>query len=79
MDGFSKGERIKLYGQGLGWLLGPRKGMFRRLLPMIASYYRPGFHPNDLPTVHNYDAWLRAYAESADPLAAGEAMHRAAA
>lgn len=79
MDGFSKGERIKLYGKGLGWLMGPRKGVFRRLLPMIASYYRPGFHPDDLPTVHNYQAWLAAYAETADPLAAGEAMHRAAA
>ncbi|MFX6099865.1 metal-dependent hydrolase, partial [Acinetobacter baumannii] len=57
MDGHSVPERVKLYSKGLGWLMGPRKGVFGRLLPMIASYYRPGFHPNHLPTVHNYEAW----------------------
>lgn len=79
MDGYTVRERVSLYGRGLGWLLGPRKGVMRRLLPMIASYYRPGFHPEDLPTVHNYGAWVAAYAESGDPLAAADAMHAAAA
>jgi len=79
MDGISKRERLTLYRQNLRWLLGPRKGVIGRLLPMIASYYRPGFHPNDLPSVHNYQAWLQAYTETGDTIAAAEAMHRAAA
>lgn len=79
MDGHSVPERVKLYRKGLGWLMGPRKGVFGRLLPMIASYYRPGFHPNHLPTVHNYEAWVQAFATTRDTVAASEAMHHAAA
>ncbi|MEO6697876.1 MAG: metal-dependent hydrolase [Paraperlucidibaca sp.] len=78
MDGYSKTERIKLYAKSLGWMLGPRKGMFPRLIPMLASYYRPGFHPNDVPTVHNYQAWLQSYEDTQDTIAAAEAMHNAA-
>lgn len=79
MDGMSRRERLKLYRENLSWLLGPRKGIIGRLLPMIASYYRPGFHPNDLPSVHNYPTWIRAYTETGDTLAAAEAMYEAAA
>lgn len=78
MDGYSKIERIKLYSKGLGWLLGPRKGMLPRLAPLLASYFRPGFHPNDVPTVHNYQAWLRSFEETQDTIAAAEAMYSAA-
>ena len=79
MDGFTTRERVKLYAKGLPWLMGPRKGVLGRLLPMVASYYRPGFHPNHLPTVHNYQAWVDAFVASGDPMAAAEAMHQAAA
>lgn len=79
MDGFSTRERVKLYAKGLPWLVGPRKGVLGRLLPMVASYYRPGFHPNHLPTVHNYQAWVTEFLASGDPMAAADAMHQAAA
>lgn len=79
MDGLSVAERLKLYRENLGWLTGPRKGMLGRLLPMIASYYRPGFHPEHLPSVHNYGAWLEAYERTGDTQAAANAMHSAAA
>ncbi|MDP1776510.1 MAG: metal-dependent hydrolase, partial [Moraxellaceae bacterium] len=79
MDGFSVSERIKLYRENLAWLAGPRKGMLGRLLPMIASYYRPGFHPEHLPSVHNYSAWLEAFERTGDTLVAAEAMYAAAA
>lgn len=79
MDGYSKAERAKLYAENLAWLMGPRKGILGRLLPMIASYYRPGFHPNDLPSVHNYATWIEAFERTQDPIQAAEAMYAAAA
>ena len=79
MDGYTTRQRVALYAKGLPWLLGPRKGVFGRLLPMIASYYKPGFHPNHVPTVHNYQAWLEAFVTTGDPMKAAEAMYHAAA
>ena len=74
MDGYSPSEAMKLYIQNTPWLFGKVLG---RLLPMIARYYRPGFHPEDVPTVHNYMEWVEAY-QAQGPLAAGEAMYAAA-
>jgi len=79
MDGYSTRERLTMYAKGLPWLVGPRKGVLGRLLPMIGSYYKPGFHPNHIPTVHNYRAWLDAFVSTGDPMLAADAMHRAAA
>ena len=79
MDGYSTSQRVKLYARALPWMLGPRKGVFRRLLPMIASYYRPGYHPSHEKSVHNYGAWIEAYAKTQDPVAASRAMYAAAA
>lgn len=79
MDGYSTSERLKMYAKGLPWLASPRKGVLGRLMPMLASYYKPGFHPNHIPTVHNYKAWLDAYVTTGDPMQAAEAMYRAAA
>lgn len=78
MDGLSFTQRVKQYAKGTGWMFGPRKGVFFRMLGMIAHYYRPGFHPNDLPNVHNYQAWLEGYGDQADPMAASRAMYAAA-
>lgn len=78
MDGLSFGGRLKAYGKGMVWMFGIRHGVFLRMLAMIAHYYRPGFHPNDLPNVHNYDAWLEGYGDEQDPMAAAKAMHAAA-
>lgn len=79
MDGFSVTDRLRLYAKNLPWLFGPRKGLFFRLLPLIAHYYRPGFHPCDLESVHNYKDWLASYAKDGDPVLAGEAMYAQAA
>lgn len=78
MDGFSLGERLSMGLKNSSWMLSPRRGVLFRLLPMIASYYRPGFHPEQQKAVHNYAAWIAAFAESGDPIAAGEAMYAAA-
>jgi len=79
MDGFSRTERLKMYGKGTLWLFGPRRGIFTRLVPMLAAYYKPGFHPNKMKTVHNYSNWITAYGANGDPLQAAEAMYEAAA
>ncbi len=78
MDGFSLRERVRIGLKGTAWLLAPRNGLFFRLLPMIASYYQPGFHPTQQKSVHNYQAWINAFAEDGDPIHAGEAMYAAA-
>lgn len=76
MDGYNPRECMALYAKHMPWLFGRVLG---RLLPMIARYYRPGFHPTDIPTVHNYMDWVRSYQASDNPLRAGEAMYEAAA
>lgn len=43
-DGFSRRERLRLWRDGLRWLLG-REGVLRAVLPAYLAYYRPGFHP----------------------------------
>lgn len=78
MDGLSFRQRLGAYAKGMPWMFGLRRGVFLSMLPAVAHYYRPGFHPNHLPTVHNYDAWLDGYNEQQDPVAAARAMHAAA-
>lgn len=76
-DGFKGMTRLKMYAKGLWWLMGP-KGVYTRLFPKLLSYYKPGFHPWQTPTVHNYDAWLNAFNTTGNPVQAGEAMYEAA-
>ena len=76
-DGFGFRERLGMYWRGMLWAYGPRKGIFTRMLPMLLKYYKPGFHPTDLPSVHNYQDWLDGYEEADDPITAGEAMYAA--
>lgn len=79
MDGYSRRERLRLYVENAPWLFGPRKGLVGRLMPMLATYFRPDFHPNDLPSVHNYRTWIDTYLATGDAVKAAEAMYAAAA
>lgn len=76
-DGFTRWERLKLLGKNLGWMYG-RKGVFSSFTKPLLSYFRPSFHPEEIPVVHNYPAWISAYNESGDPTKAGEAFIAAA-
>lgn len=78
MDGYSVPKRLGMYAKNLGWLLGLRKGIIGRMLPMIFKYYKPGFHPNHIPSVHNYPDWSESYSKEQDPIAAAETMYAAA-
>lgn len=77
-DGFRWYQRVGMHVSHLPWLLGPRKGVFTKMLPSLLAYFKPGFHPSQQAIVHNYDAWLAAYEQSGDPLIAGEAFFQAA-
>lgn len=43
-DGFSRRERLRLWRDGLRWLLG-KDGLMRAALPDYFAWFRPGFHP----------------------------------
>lgn len=74
MDGFNARQRLRMFVKGLPWQL----RIYRKLLPMLLSYYRPGFHPENERPVHNYGAWLDAYNQRQDPMEASRAMYNAA-
>lgn len=76
-DGFKGWTRFKMYSKGLVWLLGP-KGLYSSLLPKLLNYFKPGFHPWQDPTVHNYGVWLEVFNKTGNPVEAGEAMYAAA-
>lgn len=74
MDGFTRRQVAKMYLKATGWML----SLSWRLTWMIGQYYLPGFHPNKVKTVHNYQAWLAGYATNHDPIEAADAMVLAA-
>jgi len=76
-DGFSRWERLKLFGKNLGWMYG-RKGVFSSFAKPLLSYFKPSFHPENIPVVHNYPAWLKEYSETKDPAKACNAFLAAA-
>lgn len=70
-DGFSFGQRAKLWLPGLWWLYGPPRGLFVRMLGHYLAYYRPGYHPWDRGETAVFDQWRSAYEEhDHDPIAA---------
>lgn len=76
-DGFSRKERIKMFIKNLGWLYG-RKGVFSSFARPLLAYFKPNFHPEDIPVVHNYPAWLKTFNETGSPAKASEAFLAAA-
>jgi predicted metal-dependent hydrolase len=77
-DGYGAWQRARLHLANFLWIYGPRRGVFGALAPMLLAYFKPGFHPTQLPTIHNYPHWLEAYERSGDPAVACEAMLAAA-
>lgn len=78
-DGFSFGERAKLWARGLWWLYSPRDGVFTRMLRHYVAYYRPSYHPWDHGETAAFTQWRRAYeAMDHDPIAATEQFYAAA-
>lgn len=76
-DGFSRWERLKLLSQNLGWMYG-RKGVFSSFTKPLFAYFKPSFHPEHIPVVHNYPAWVSVFNKTGDAAAAGKAFVAAA-
>ena len=76
-DGFTRVERIKMFGHGLKWLIG-KKGILTAKKPEYLDWFRPNFHPNQHPVIQQYQVWIDALANTQDPIHAGEAFWQAA-
>lgn len=74
-EGFPLRQRLRLWARGLWWLYRPG-GVFIRLVPAVLRYFRPGFHPTDIPEPAGYRTWTRHFAAQGDPLAASAATLR---
>jgi len=46
--------------------------------PNLLRYFKPSFHPEDIPVVHNYPQWVEVYDKTGNPHQACDAMIAAA-
>ena len=76
-DGFGWLQRKRLLLSHLGWMYG-RQGVFGSFSKQIFAYMKPDFHPDDIPVVHNYPDWIRAWERTGDPGQACAALIAAA-
>ncbi len=77
-DGFSFGQRAKLWASGLWWLYKPAGGVFAHMTPAILQYFKPGFHPTQIKEPACYRVWNETYENSGDPLQASRSTMLAA-
>lgn len=78
VDGFSRGERLRIWAKGLLWLYGPR-GIYARMMPHYISYYRPGYHPWDKGETRAFQRWREEYdRHGGDAVAASDSFLAAA-
>jgi uncharacterized protein len=76
VDGFSRGQQVKMWLKGLWWWYKPG-GLFMPTLGYYSSYYKPGFHPWKLKEMPSYGTWMEVFERTKDPIAAGNALHAA--
>ncbi|TAK97602.1 MAG: metal-dependent hydrolase [Aquabacterium sp.] len=76
VDGFSFGQRMKLWAKGLWWFYKPG-GLFIPTFGYYMAYYKPGFHPWKVKEMPSYKTWLQVFERTGDPIAAGNALHAA--
>lgn len=74
-DGFTVGQRWKMMFKGLPRLFG-HHGMFRGGMCAFMSYFKPGFHPDQMPVFHRYGEWVAQMQAHGDPVEASEALFR---
>jgi len=75
-DGFTLRERINFARKGLPKVFG-RKGLLAPMAKSWFDYFRPSFHPWQHPAITQYQVWLDTFAQTGDPIKAGEAFHQA--
>ena len=74
VDGFSWRQRAGLWFKGLWWLYKPG-GLYLPVIPHYLAYYVPGYHPWQEGKMFSYERWLEVFAQTNDPIAAGNALH----
>lgn len=77
-DGFTRWQRLRMHARNFLWIHGPRKGVYGSLTGKLLVYFKPGFHPTQEPTIHNYRNWLEAWERTQDPFVACDALCAAA-
>jgi len=77
-DGFSRWQRAAMFVKNIPWMYGPRKGILSSFTPNLLRYFKPSFHPEDIPVVHNYGQWVEVYDKTGNPHQACDAMIAAA-
>jgi predicted metal-dependent hydrolase len=78
VDGMGFFKRVKLMTQGTWWLFKPG-GLYAPALPHYMEFFKPSFHPWQSGTIAGYQVWQDVFAQTGDPVLAGEALHAAAA
>jgi predicted metal-dependent hydrolase len=73
VDGFSRWQRIKLWGGGLRWLFGIN-GVLTAAAGELFAYAKPSFHPWQMPVVPSYPNWVEAMERTGDPVAASNQL-----
>jgi len=72
-DGFNRRQRAALISKGLWWVFG-WKGVISSHAASYARYFRPGFHPEEMPIFPQYQQWLEVYTRTGDAIAAGDVL-----
>ena len=78
VDGFSFGQRLRLWARGLWWLYKPG-GLYLPVMGHYFEYYKPGYHPWKAGQMRTYRSWVDTWERTGDPIAAGNALHAAGA
>ncbi len=75
VDGYSRGQRLKLFAQGLWWLYGPG-GLMGPLLKPWLAWFKPGFHPWHSGLPRCYHPWRATFQRTGgDAIAASEVLY----
>ena len=72
-DGYSKRERRILFLKNLKWMYG-KKGVLSAFTPELLAYFKPNFHPENIPIMQNYSTWVDVYEDTQDPFKACVAL-----
>ncbi|MEY4765561.1 MAG: hypothetical protein RI907_2234, partial [Pseudomonadota bacterium] len=75
VDGYSRGQRLKLFAKGLWWLYGPG-GLMGPLLKPWLAWFKPGFHPWQSGLPRCYQPWLNTFERTGgNAIAASEVLY----
>ncbi|RRS04864.1 metal-dependent hydrolase [Aquabacterium soli] len=77
VDGFSRGQRARMWTKGLWWLYNPLNGLFTSIAGHYLQYFKPGYHPWKAGQLDSYQIWLDTFNRTGNPILAGEALHAA--